>query len=198
MAYTLIVEKTEARIVFIRDAHQPLLLDALWPPVGYNYLFWNKPLADEVLKTPWLYTFQGEKIVATPYAHKQNAEENARRGTLLVQLARATNRHRRTVIKEDLEGQETIYRLKAEEATRFLADPAQSPDSFPWLRESAAFEGLTIQQAANQIIFRYAQTQQVLRYTENQRRWFTRRILTAASNELATVQNELTEYERRG
>lgn len=198
MAYTLIVEKNEARIVFIRDANQPLLLDALWPPVGYNYLFWNKSVDAEVLKTPWLYRIQGEKIVAAPYAFAANAEENARRGQLLVQLARATNRHRRVVLKEDLIGQETIYRLKAEEATRFLADPTQSQESFPWLREAAAFEGLSIKQAANQVIFRYTQAQQVLRHTENKRRWFTRRILTAASNELATVQRELTEYERRG
>lgn len=198
MAHTLIVEKEEARIVFIREATVPLLLDALWPPVGYNYLQWNGPVDDAVLAAPWNYVIQGNKLVASQYAFQSNAAENARRGGLLVQLARATNRHRRMVLKEDIQGQADVYRLKAEEATRFLADTQQNPISFPWLSETAAFEGLSLEQSANQIMFRHTQSQAVLRHTENQRRWFTRRILTAGSNELETVQTELTSYERRG
>lgn len=198
MAHTLIVEKEEARVVFIREATVPLLLDALWPPVGYNYLQWHGPVDAAVLTAPWNYIVQGTKFVASPYAFQSNAAENARRGGLLVQLARVINRHRRMVLKEDIQGQAEVYRLKAEEATRFLADTQQSPTSFPWLAETAAFEGLSLEQSANQIMFRHTQSQSVLRYTENQRRWFTRRILTAQSNELETVQTELTAYERRG
>jgi len=198
MAYTLIVEKEEARIVFIRDATAPLLLDALWPPVGYNYLHWPFAVSDEVLAAPWNYVIQGNKIVASTYTFQSNAIENAKRGGLLVQLARATNRHRRMVLKEDIQGQADVYRLKADEATRFLADTQQSPSAFPWLSETAAFESLTLEQSANQIMFRHTQQQAILRHTENQRRWFTRRILTAGVNELETVRTELTDYERRG
>jgi hypothetical protein len=198
MAYTLIVEKEEARVVFIRDAHIPLLLDALWPPVGYNYLLWTGALTEDMLAKPWNYLVQGNKLVSSPYVAEVNAIENALRGGLLVQLARATNRHRRMVFKEDVIGQAEVYRLKTDEATRFLVNTEQNPNDFPWLSETAAFEGLTLEQSANQIMFRHTQSQAVLRHTENQRRWFTRRILTAGGNELETVRTELTAYERRG
>lgn len=198
MAYTLIVEKEEARVVFIRDATTPLLLDALWPPVGYNYLHWPLPVSEEMLLTPWNYFIREGKIVVSKYEFQNKARENALRGGLLVQLARATNRHRRMVFKEDVIGQAEVYRLKTDEATRFLADTAQNPNLFPWLSETAVFEGFTLEQSANQIMFRHTQSQSILRHTENQRRWFTRRILTAGSNELETVRTELTAYERRG
>jgi hypothetical protein len=199
MAYTLIVEKSEARVLFIKDASVPLLLDALWPTVAYNYVLYPLVIPSEaILREPWNYVLQGPTFVAKPYPYVENAKENAHRANMLVQLAKATNRHRRMVVKEDLLGQDLVYALKTSEAQRFLADTSQPPAMFPWLSQEAAFDSMTLAEAANHIIFRHTQAQQILIYTERRRREFTRRILSLGMQELATVQNELTDYERRG
>lgn len=201
MAYTLVIEKSESRIVFVSDAHDSLLLDALWPTVGYNYWKRTGNLDTAVLKAPWLYVVQqGGAIVAKPYALVKTAEGNNIRGKLLVQLARATNRHRRMVLKEDLIGQDSVYSYKVKDAERYLAasDTVKAHDRFPWLQDAAEFDSITLEQAANNILFRKTQAEDVLRYTENRRRRLTRRILTTPINELDAVRNDLTEYERRG
>lgn len=199
MAYTLIVEKSEARVLFVKDASVPLLLDALWPTVAYNYVLYPLPIPSEaILREPWNYVLQGPTFVAKSYPYVDNARENAQRANMLVQLAKATNRHRRMVVKEDLLGQDLVYAIKTSEAQRFLADVTQPASMFPWLAQDAAFDGMTLAEAANHVIFRHTQAQQILLYTERRRREFTRSILSVGMQELATVQNELTDYERRG
>jgi hypothetical protein len=199
MSRTLIVEKCDPpRLAFTADAHAPLLFDALWPSIGFNYLYWSESIDSAVLQAPWNYVIRDNKIVYEPSNNTESARENAARARLLMQLARATNRHRRQFIKEDLLGQDLVYGLKAQEAQRFLTDVNQRPEGFPWLQNAASFEGLTMEQSARQIIFRYTQAQELLNHTENQRRMFTRRILTTPWNQLETVANELRDYERRG
>lgn len=199
MPRTLIVEKSNpARLVFTLDPNAPHLFDALWPSVGYNYLYWGGVVQDNVLQAPWDFVIRDDKIVYEPANNSEAARENAARARLLMQLARATNRYRRQVIKEDLVGQELVYDLKVKEAQRFLENPAQPTDGFTWLLNAATFENVTVEQAARQIIFRYTQTQELLSHTENQRRYFTRRILTAPWRELETVATELRAYEHRG
>lgn len=199
MSRTLIVEKCDPpRLAFTADANAPLLFDALWPSIGFNYLYWSEPLDSKVIQAPWNYVIRDNKIVYEPSNNTESARENAARARLLMQLARATNRHRRQFIKEDLLGQDLVYGMKAQEAHRFLQDVNQRPEGFPWLQNAASFEGLTMEQSARQIIFRYTQAQELLNHTENQRRMFTRRILTTPWNQLETVANELRDYERRG
>jgi hypothetical protein len=199
MPRTLIVEKSNPpRLMFTLDPNAPHLFDALWPSIGFNYLYWGGAIQEAVLQTPWDYVIRDDKIVYEPANNSESARENAARARLLMQLARATNRHRRQFIKEDLIGQDLVYGLKAQEAHRFLQDVNQRPEGFPWLQNAASFEGLTMEQSARQIIFRYTQAQELLNHTENQRRMFTRRILTTPWNQLETVANELRDYERRG
>ena len=199
MPRTLIVEKSNPpRLMFTLDPNAPHLFDALWPSIGFNYLYWGGAIQEAVLQTPWDYVIRDDKIVYEPANNSESARENAARARLLMQLARATNRYRRQVIKEDLVGQDLVYGLKIKEAQRFLENPSQSTDGFPWLVNAATFDQVTVEQAARQIVFRYTQAQELLSHTENQRRYFTRRILTAPWRELETVSTELRVYEHRG
>ena len=199
MPRTLIVEKSDPpRLMFTIDANVPHLFDALWPSIGFNYLYWNEALPQGVFQTPWDFVIRDNKIVYEPYSNSELAKENAARARLLLQLARATNRHRRQVIKEDLIGQDLIYNFKAQEAYRFLADVNQPAANFPWIQNAATFESLTMEQAARQIVFRYTQAQEMLSHTENQRRRFTKLILTTPWRDLEIVATELRDYERRG
>lgn len=199
MPRTLIVEKVDPpRLAFTFDSNVPHVLDALWPSIGFNYLYWSEPIDTAVLQAPWNYVIRDNKIVYEACNNSEAARESVARAKLLLQLARATNRHRRQVIKEDLIGQDLIYNIKAQEAHRFLADVTQPAAGFPWLQNAATFEGLTMEQSARQIVFRYTQAHEMLSHTENQRRRFTRLILTTPWRELETVATELRDYERRG
>ena len=199
MPRTLIVEKSDPpRLMFTFDSNVPHLLDALWPSIGFNYLYWSEPIDLQVLQAPWDFVIRDNKIVYDKHRDPELARENAARARLLLQLAKATNRHRRQVIKEDLIGQDLIYGAKTQEAYRYLSDMTQPATNFPWLQNAATFEGLTMEQSARQIIFRHTQTQELLSHTENQRRRFTKLILTTPWRELETVATELRDYERRG
>lgn len=198
--YTIVVDKSDSRLVFVMNAHQPQLFDALWPTVQYNYAMWVGELNQQQRERPWNYVFQGNNLVASEPGsdYAANAAENTRRAHMLIQVARATNRHRRMVLKEDLIGQDLVYQMKTDEAQRFLADTTQNVDGYPWLLAAANFDNVTVTQAAHQVMFRYTQATQVLQHTENRRRYLTRRILTVPVTKLETVQSELTDYERRG
>ncbi len=184
--------------MFVLPTAKPQLLDALFPSVRYNYVVWTRGFKEGVLNAPWNWVIRDNELVHDLYQHATVAQENARRATLLVQLAQATNRHRRLVQKHGLVEQSTVYEIKTQEARAYLADSVRDPMQYPFLADAAVVHEVTLEQAANLVLMRNIQEHQVLRYTEHQRSLFQRRILETPLASLEQVQKELTEYERRG
>lgn len=189
--------------MLVVSASVPVQLDSVYPPVGYNYLHWGQPVEQVVFSKPWLYTAtNGNKI--QPHALALSEEDatayelRARKGTTLITLVRAVNRHRRLVVKEWQVGQEIINLLKYAEAKRYLSFP-NAGDSLPWLAVDAEHFGTTAEQAAVSIIFRHDQQEIVLLESEQARLHFSRAVLLATSlADINTVYNEIVAYERRG
>ena len=203
--FTVIVNKTSLRVVFVAHAQAPLLLDALYPPVGYNYITWLGQIDERVRRAPWEYVVSGNEFVKNldDQNTMQSLIENQARGMLLLELAKGVNRYRRQVLKEDLLGQDVVYNAKVTEAHAWIAQRdlnmgGNTEAHFPWLRDAAAHDGVTLDQAAEAVIFRHTQAMELLRHSERRRRALTRSILETPFNELQRVADEVREYVRRG
>lgn len=196
MAYTLVVEKTEARIVCIKDAAAPLLTDSLWPSTSHNYMLWPKIVKTEVFASPWNYVITDGMIVASPCAYASVARQNSIKGELLVHLARAVNRNRRLVCKEYLLAQDTVYEKKFVAASDFIRTGVSQ--NMAWLQAAAENSGLTLLQEAHQIVFRHTQADNILLNSETQRKDFTKRILQSTATNTDALRAEITAYERKG
>lgn len=201
--FTVIVDKSSLRVVFVAHAQAPLLLDALYPPVGFNYITWLGQVDESVRRAPWEYVVSGNEFVKnTPDRNTmQSLIENQARGMLLMELAKGINRYRRQVLKEDLVGQDAVYAAKVREAQSWISlvnMGSANEAHFPWLQEAAAHDSITLTQAAEAIIFRHTQAMELLRHSERRRRALTRSILETPFNELQRVADEVREYVRRG
>lgn len=201
MDYKIIVEKSSARPMYIMGQAAAYSLEALFPPVRYNYLLWQnqEKIPGDVLREPWNFVIVDNRFEKSVYPYGAAAEENVQRAGMLMQLGRATNRHRRLVQKQGLHEQGMVNALKVAEA-RMLLDPASDKniDRYPFLSDFASVSGVTLEQAANLVLMRSIQEHQVLRYTENQRLIFQKRILTTPLGELTMLKAEIESYERRG
>lgn len=196
MSYTIVVEKREARIVFIRNSAAPLLTDALWPSTSHNYVLWPKLVASSVWASPWNHVITNDVIVPSPCSYAVVARQNSVKGELLVHLARAINRNRRLVCKEYLLVQDIVYEKKFVAAADFIRTGASQ--NMAWLVAASENSGLSLMQEAHQIVFRHTQADNILLDSETQRQTFTRRILRATATDTEALRAEITAYERKG
>jgi hypothetical protein len=197
MSTILIVNKSSLKIAFAYAQSQPQMLEALFSTVLFNYLLITQPVDRNVIVEPWKWSIPEGRFERTPCLDIDAAKETVVRANLLMQLAKATNRHRRLVQKQGLFDQSTVYGIKVTEA-KTLLDKGKGYTDFPFLADSAEILGCTLEQAANLVLMRHIQETQVLRDTEKQRLLFQRRILETPRAGIDQVQKELTEYERRG
>lgn len=196
MAYTLVVEKQQARIVFVKDSAAPLLTDALWPSTSHNYVLWPKSVGAAVFASPWNHVISDGVIVQSPCTYASVARQNAMKGELLVHLARAVNRNRRLVCKEYLLVQDIVYEKKFVAASEFIRTGQSS--NMAWLTAASENSGLSLLQEANQIVFRHTQADNILLDSETKRQTFTRRILQSTATDADALRAEITSYERKG
>ena len=202
MAHTVIVEKGTARLMLVVDSGVPVQIDAIYPAVGFNYVYWPDLIRQEVRDTPWLFCMAGNGIAQRVVGV---TEEEKTRYTLasikvrgLMALNRAVNRHRRPVVKQWLLGQDVVNSMKYDEASRFLANPATS-HSIQWLTPDATRLDISVEQAAISIVFRHDQQVAVMLESETRRLQLTKAILEAAdAAAVSLVVEEISAYERRG
>jgi hypothetical protein len=211
MAYTVIVEKTSNRVVYIQDADLPIVFETLWPPVSHHYHTWSAPIASDIEATPWNFLSHWPGFITSLVTVESEIEAyilQRTRAHMLLQLAKTTNAYRRVAFKNEPFAQEVVYALKTEEAQKYLSKRETMSGlassaiivnlEYPFLTDEAAHDSISLFQAATLIMFRHTQQRQILQASEQKRRYYTRQILSAVQpSQLADLQQDLNNYEQR-
>lgn len=200
MAFNLVIEKHNRRIIFARDAALPLMVDALFSHVSHSYSIWPGAVPENfTVGTCWQYRLVNNSVVYEPIdaQYEPYYIAAAQKGAALQHLRRAVDKHRDFVTKQVI-GQDQVYLDKSNQADHLLRTSGEiNVDLFPYVRDYAVLQGINIRDAAALIRFRYGQQQQILIQSENERMTFTKRILESTSENIDMITREVLEYEQR-
>lgn len=197
MLTRIVFSKVSRRVVFACDPNAITLWESLWPATAYVHTrVWVHPTLAHVRTSPWDFTFKSpDTIVESQELPDKETLLNFSRAQILMALARAIHRHRRSVLKLDLPGQDVIYAMKLDQASKVIAGKSANPKvEFPLIAADAELNEITMGQAANMVMMKHAQTTAYLTDSEVQRRQFTKRILESQGTDLDAVDKEITAY----
>lgn len=201
MTALVIVDRATRRVLFVKDAGTPSLLEGLWPLAGFKHLRVHDSFVPQAAwATPWNFEFRKQVLAIEAPAATVDLAWNKRRAEALCALARAIE-GRRLLFCKTLMGQDKVYEAKAEEAQLYLSclENGLQVDTtkMPFLSEYAEDEALTLKSAAHMILIKREQEKEVLVETERQRRKLSKMILGAYdSTSLSEAEALIGAYER--